>query len=189
MTRRRLDTMSPSRTVTLKSVASERPRRPGNKNIIWAAILIFFGLFFTINAAFDLYAGNYTISETDPRNELKGVTTAGVLTSILITIGLFPLAGGIYMIKRSRDAQNEYLTNLNRWSRSSILRLAATCNGLVTINQSAAYMGINSDEARILLDDMAVNGTAEITVDQDGQFVYLFHGVTGASGAVEKIDH
>jgi hypothetical protein len=160
---------------------------------VWAAILIFFGLFFTINALFDISSGAYVAqkshSETLAGSEEKNPPTLGVLLSILAVIGLLPLGGGVYMIKTIQDMKIEYSRSLARWSQSSVIRVAAMNNGKVTVEQTSAYMGINPDESRTILDDMTLSGNAEIAVDDEGVFVYLVKGASGASGNIEKVDN
>jgi hypothetical protein len=95
--------------------------------------------------------------------------TNGTIAAMAIFTGT--LAVGAYMVRvshRQRDEKRE----------KQILQLAADKSGRVTAEEVAMLSNLNVETSRKILDDLCLQGAAQLQVTAEGVMEYVFYGLT-----------
>lgn len=95
--------------------------------------------------------------------------TSGTIAAMAIFTGT--LAVGAYMVRvshRQRDEKRE----------KQILQLAADKSGRVTAEEVAMLSNLNVETSRKILDDLYLQGAAQLQVTAEGVIEYVFSGLT-----------
>lgn len=117
-----------------------------------------------------------------------------VIAALLVAVGL-PGFFGIKLLREHfggtrRNEQNKADVR-QRTLEAEVLRLAGTQGGKLTIVEVVTAIAIRPEEAKEVLDSLAVRGLAEYEVTDSGIVVYDFHDVrrlsdkTSAKGILE----
>ena len=103
-----------------------------------------------------------------------------VIFAILISAGL-PAAAGIALLKPgifgSRRLQKNKADIRQRTLESEVLRLAALRQGKLTIVEVVTDLAILPEEAKAVMDSLALKGLADFAVTDSGIVVYDFQEV------------
>lgn len=119
--------------------------------------VVLFSLFFVVTAFFDL------VINRDPKE-------VGVLVGIIVLFGGLAAAGifGAWKFMRSRP------TPPNFELENRILQLASAKGCRLTVGLVALHCRVSIEESRAALERMALQGAANVQVEDDGGIVYDF---------------
>lgn len=109
------------------------------------------------------------------------VSGPAAIAALIIAVAL-PAAGGIALIRGGSvggklTARREELRRDTL--QSEMMRLAVQHQGRITIVEAVAALAISPEEAKDVLDALAVQGLADFEVTDSGVVVYVFHDVRG----------
>ncbi|MBX7223218.1 MAG: hypothetical protein K1Y36_25105 [Blastocatellia bacterium] len=102
-------------------------------------------------------------------------TQTSVLLGLLVFFGGTGLAGA-FLAKfgfRKKEAGSQ-LSDFEKEQR--ILSYASACGGVVTVPNVSLHCHLSLAETQSMLDAMTHTGAAELRVNDDGSFCYLFRG-------------
>lgn len=109
---------------------------------------------------------------------LAGLALEVGLISLLISLAFFAISLGLTVaaVRQLRANTGPDLKSLTQ-ERSRLLRLAASRQGRLTIQEAAIGCHISIVQAEALLDDLVIQGTADTWISDDGTLVYVFRGL------------
>jgi hypothetical protein len=129
---------------------------------VFYQILISWGVFWTLIAIFGLF-----FSENDKKDDIG----SGLM--VLFVFGLFPAGVGYFFLFR----QNKRLKELKDTNiEVSLVRLANQKKGKLLVPDVVASLGVTTNVARQMLDELNLKGVFEIEVTPDGVIEYRLHG-------------
>jgi len=102
----------------------------------------------------------------------KGITKDFFVNlSSLMIVGIIPLLLGYFKRRKIQKLQEE----IQKAERiTSLLRLAKTKNGMLSISEVSLELGISVDEARNRLEEAVSKGVCRIELDEKGNLDYIF---------------
>ena len=105
-----------------------------------------------------------------------GISAAEVIAFVIVV--LLPLGFGIKLLRdrfgRDKRVEANKADMRNRTLNAEVLRLAGTHGGKLTIVEVVTALAITSDEAKRVLDNLALEGHADFQVTDSGVVVYDF---------------
>jgi hypothetical protein len=108
------------------------------------------------------------------------LASPAVIFALLVSVGL-PAAAGIALLKPgllgSRRLQKSRADIRQRTLESEVLRLAAQRQGKLTIVEVVTDLAILPEEAKAVMDSLAIKGLADFAVTDSGVVVYDFQDV------------
>jgi len=109
-----------------------------------------------------------------------GTSTPAVIAALIITVAI-PGFFGFKLLRDhfgggKRNDQNKADVR-QRTLEAEVLRLAGTQGGKLTIVEVVTAIAIRPEEAKTVLDSLAVRGLAEYEVTDSGIVVYDFHDI------------
>ena len=120
-----------------------------------------------------------------------GIVLFGILSLAMLLMALFteqtffPLLMALVFLALAGFSGFQAFTNLRGRidlssmgeERSRILRFAASRNARLTAEEAALGCHLSVAQARALMDDMVINGSADTWVSDGGNLVYVFRGL------------
>jgi hypothetical protein len=112
------------------------------------------------------------------------VAADGIAVAELMAFGivvLLPLGFGIKLLRdhfgRDKRVEANKADMRNRTLNAEVLKLAGTHGGKLTIVEVVTALAITADEAKRVLDSLAVDGHADFQVTDSGVVVYDFQEI------------
>jgi hypothetical protein len=129
---------------------------------IFYQILISWGIFWTLLAIFGLF-----FTENDKKNDVGN----GLM--VLFIFGLFPAILGYFFLNRQNKRQKEQRST---HIEVNLVRLANQKKGRLLVTDVVASLGVTTDSARQMLDELNLKGVFDIEVTSEGVIEYRLHG-------------
>ena len=102
-------------------------------------------------------------------------TLVGGITGLLLALGAIPLTIGLAVLTASRTGRTPTRSQIEDVPLSTkCIRLAQRCGGDLTVNQTAAALGLPYESSEAELDNLARKGACALIVSDDGVVIYRF---------------
>lgn len=88
------------------------------------------------------------------------------------TFGILPLTIGFWQRRKAKRLKIE-AEKANRIT--SLLRLAKSNNGTLSVSEVSLNLGISIDEAKEQLEEAVTKGVCRVEIDENGSLDYIFH--------------
>ncbi|MGE3538005.1 MAG: hypothetical protein AB7N91_11310 [Candidatus Tectimicrobiota bacterium] len=104
---------------------------------------------------------------------LEQTSHYSVLTDLLLAslLGLLPIAAAAWLIRRIR---RQVVTRREARLETTVLRLAAQHNGVLTVMDVVVNSTLSVDQAKRLLDQLNLKGVNDIHLSEQGIMTYTF---------------
>ena len=87
-------------------------------------------------------------------------------------VGILPLTIGFWQRRKAKKLKIE-AEKANRIT--SLLRLAKSSNGVLSVSEVSLNLGISIDEAKERLEEAVTKGICRVEIDENGSLDYFFH--------------
>lgn len=87
-------------------------------------------------------------------------------------VGILPLVIGFWQRRKAKMLKIE-TEKANRIT--SLLRLAKSNNGTLSVSEVSLNLGISIDEAKDRLEEAVTKGVCRVEIDENGSLDYIFH--------------
>ncbi|GAB4342028.1 MAG: hypothetical protein OHK0038_21810 [Flammeovirgaceae bacterium] len=129
---------------------------------VFYKILIGWGIFWTLIAIFGLFS---------VKNNKQDDLITGL--AVLLLFGLFPAGIGYFFLSRQTKRRKE---KLDADIEINLVRLAKQKNGRLLVPDVVSSLGVTTNVARKMLEDLNLKGVFEVEVTPDGVIEYRLSG-------------